>query len=133
VHEALDKMSVELTAVAFEKVRADEQQALLEAVSLVRTYREQIESRFRSAFLDIFERRLFSRPSAAPAAAPAGELSLVEESFVIVLLEVFLLVGSTSRKLDHDKVLGRMTRLSVFIDLDWFEEVRPPSLPDAIF
>ncbi len=133
VHEALEKMSVELTAVAFEKVRADEQQALLEAVSLVRTYREQIESRFRSAFLDIFERRLFSRPSAAAAAAPSGELSLVAESVVNGQMEVDRLVRRARSKLDPDEVLGMRARLAELVERDWFEEARHPASPEAIF
>lgn len=134
VHEALEKMSAELTTVAFEKVRADEQQALLEAVSLVRTYREQIESRFRSVFLDIFERRLFSRPSTAQAAAPAvGELKLVEDSVVNGQMEVDRLVRRARSKLDPDEVLGMRARLAELVERDWFEEGRHPASPEAIF
>lgn len=133
IHEALEKMSVELTAIAFEKVRADEQQALLEAVSVVRTHREQIESRFRRAFLEIFERRLFSRPSPAQAAAPSGELSLVDDAVVSGQIEIDRLVRRARSKLDPDEVLGMRARLAELVERDWFEESRHPASPEAIF
>lgn len=133
IHEALEKMSVELTAVAFEKVRADEQQALLEAVSVVRTHREQIESRFRRAFLEIFERRLFSRPSPAQAEAADGELSLVDDAIVSGQIEIDRLVRKARSKLDPDEVLGMRARLAELVERDWFEEARHPASPEAIF
>ncbi|MFA7504025.1 MAG: DUF1631 family protein [Burkholderiaceae bacterium] len=133
IHEALEKMSAELTALAFEKVRADEQQALLEAVSLVRTNRTQIESRFRSVFLDIFERRLFSRQAAAPAAVSTDELSLVADSVVNGQMELDRLVRRARSKLDPDEVLGMRARLAELVERDWFEEARHPASPEAIF
>src|SRR5690606_6144396 len=110
-----------------------EQQALLEAVSVVRTHREQIESRFRRAFLEIFERRLFSRPSPAQAAAPSGELSLVDDAVVSGQIEIDRLVRRARSKLDPDEVLGMRARLAELVERDWFEESRHPASPEAIF
>src|SRR5690606_10668654 len=58
VAEALAGISDELTELALRETRRDAQQALLDAVSLVRRHRPEIELRFHDAFSEIFERRM---------------------------------------------------------------------------
>lgn len=133
VHEGLEKMSEDLVAAALEKVRADEQQALLEAVSLVRMNRAQIEGRFRSEFLDVFERRLLPHvETPLPPSAP-GELSLVDESVMTGEIELARLTRRTRNRLDPDEVLGMRARLAELVEREWFDETRHPASPEAIF
>src|SRR5512139_1897690 len=58
IAEALDKVGSELTALALREVRPESQQALLDAVTLVRRHRGDIQLRFRETFAGIFERRV---------------------------------------------------------------------------
>ena len=134
ISEALEKMSDELTALALKKSKREEQAILLEAVSLVRQHRPEIELRFRRSFVDVFERRMFNR--AGPDVAgmdPDNELSLVDEEEVESRLAVTRIVSRSSSKLDPDEVLGVRARLAALVDSDWFEEERHPASPEAVF
>ncbi|MBW6496021.1 MAG: DUF1631 domain-containing protein, partial [Burkholderiaceae bacterium] len=134
ISEALEKMSDELTALALKKTKREEQAILLEAVSLVRQHRPEIELRFRRSFVDVFERRMFNR--AAPHVAGMdldSELALVDEQEVENRLAVTRIVSRSSSKLDPDEVLGVRARLAALVDRDWFEEGRHPASPEAVF
>ncbi len=134
ISEALEKMSDELTALALKKTKREEQAILLEAVSLVRQHRPEIELRFRRSFVDVFERRMFRR-GAATAGTPDldSELALVDEDEVESRLAVTRIVSRSSSKLDPDEVLGVRARLAALVDSDWFEEDSHPASPEAVF
>lgn len=138
VAQALNKMSDELTAEALRSFRSDQQQALLDAVMLVRENRTEIETRFRHSFGDIFERRLYALDAAAGAApdGPAQDdvpLTLVSEEVIRDRLSVDRLVGRAKSRLDPDEVLGIRARLGALLDRDWFDEGKHPVSPEAVF
>nr|HMS81771.1 DUF1631 family protein [Burkholderiaceae bacterium] len=142
VAQALNKMSDELTAEALRSVRSDQQQALLDAVMLVREHRMEIEARFRRSFADIFERRLFAMSAAAASASASGvgvaeatadELSLVSDDVISDKLSVDRLIGKARSRLDPEEVLGIRARLGALLEREWFDETQHPVSPEAIF
>ena len=133
ISDALDRMSDELTTMAMKEMRRDAQQALLDAVSMVRVHRSDIEFRFRQAFAEVFERRMFNRAAEADAPAAGGELSLVGDEAIESRIVVDRLVQRARGKLDPDEVLGVRARLAALLDRDWFDENDHPASPDAVF
>jgi hypothetical protein len=141
VADALNKMSDELTAEALRSLRSDQQQALLDAVMLVRENRTEIETRFRRSFGDIFERRLYAldRPSATDGATAAADadadapLQLVSDDVIRDQMSVDRLIGRTKSRLDPDEVLGIRARLGALLDREWFDEGKHPVSPEAVF
>jgi len=138
VAQALNKMSDELTAEALRSFRSDQQQALLDAVMLVRENRGEIESRFRRSFGDIFERRLYALDGAAAAVAEGpsqdeAPLQLVSDDVISDRLSVDRLIGRAKSRLDPDEVLGIRARLGALLDRDWFDEGKHPVSPEAVF
>jgi hypothetical protein len=134
VLEALEKMSGELTDQALKKVKREEQQALLEAVSIIRQHKDDIQSKFKRGFSDVFERRMFNKPenSNLPGAED-GELSLVDDSIIKDQITVHRLVNRAKSRLDPDEVLGIRARLAALVERDWFEEDQHPVSPEVIF
>ena len=134
VNEALNKMSEDLSALAVRSRDADEQRALMDAVSVVRQHRTEIELRFRRSFTDVFERRMFNQQvvSRAPADEP-GELTLVDDAEMQAKLAVDRLVHRTRGTLDPDEVLGVRARLAALLERDWFDEGQHPAAPEAVF
>ena len=131
VGEALAKMSEELSALALRSRDPDEQNALMDAVSVVRQHRTEIELRFRRSFTEVFERRMHDdRPVAGPQPA---ELALVDDSVLQAKLEVDRLVHRARGRLDPDEVLGVRARLAALLEREWFEEERHPASPEAVF
>lgn len=134
VGEALAKMSEELSALALRSRDQDEQHALMDAVSVVRQHRTEIELRFRRSFTEVFERRMHDdRPAAAQEGPASGELALVDDSVLQAKLAVDRLVNRARGRLDPDEVLGVRARLAALLERDWFEEERHPASPEAVF
>ncbi|HRO61348.1 MAG TPA: DUF1631 family protein, partial [Burkholderiaceae bacterium] len=134
VAEALAGISDELTELALRETRRDAQQALLDAVSLVRSHRPEIELRFHDAFSEIFERRMRGESDAPQASQPqGGELSLVDDSEIGERLALDRLVQRSRSKLDPDEVLGVRARLGALVERDWFDEKGHPASPEAVF
>lgn len=133
VGEALNKMSEELAALALKQKDSDEQRALMDAVSVVRQHRTEIELRFRRSFTDVFERRLFNQAQPGVAAVDAGELTLVDDDVMQQKLAVDKLVHRARGKLDPDEVLGVRARFAALLEREWFEEENHPASPEAIF
>jgi len=133
VGEALSKMSDQLSGVALKSTDPDEQRALMDAVSVVRQHRTEIELRFRRAFSDVFERRMYNPDAPSPTAAASGELALVDDAELQARLEVDRLVGRARGRLDPDEVLGVRARFGALLERDWFDESRHPASPEAVF
>lgn len=134
IAEALEKMSDELTALALKKTRREEQGVLLEAVSLVRQNRPEIELRFRRAFVDVFERRIYNRSVLGTAGLdPDSELTLVDDNEIEDRIALTRIVHRANSKLDPDEVLGVRARLAALVERDWFEEDKHPASPEAVF
>jgi hypothetical protein len=136
VAQALNRMSDELTAEALRSTRSDQQQALLDAVMLVRENRIEIESRFRRSFSDVFERRLFAMNAGSDSGEPTdaqAELTLVSDDVMNDRLSIDRLIGKTRSRLDPDEVLGIRARLGALLERDWFEESMHPVSPEAVF
>ena len=134
VSEALDKMSGELTDQALKKVKREEQQALLEAVSIIRQHKEDIQSKFKRGFADVFERRMFNKTVDPQQSGPEnGELSLVDDNVIKDQITVHRLVHRAKSRLDPDEVLGVRARLAALVERDWFEEDQHPVSPEVIF
>ncbi|MCZ8337794.1 MAG: DUF1631 family protein [Burkholderiaceae bacterium] len=135
IAQALNPMSDELTAGALRSIRSEQQQALLDAVMLVREQRMEIEGRFRRSFADIFERRLFATNAAASTdGGPSPtELTLVSDDAISDKLNVDRLIGKARSRLDPDEVLGIRARLGALLEREWFEETQHPVSPEAIF
>jgi Protein of unknown function (DUF1631) len=135
MRDALEKMSEQLSNEAMASVKREEQQALLEAASLVSQHRTEIENRFRRSFGDIFERRLFATKSDAADSSEMSmdQLALVSEDVINDSIEVGKLVHKAKGKLDPTEVLGIRARLGALLDRDWFDEESHPAAPEAIF
>ena len=136
VGDALLKMSEELSGLALRSRDPDEQHALMDAVSIVRQHRTEIELRFRRSFSDVFERRMHEPKDGARKAVdvPAyGELALVDDSELQAQLAVERLVHRARGRLDPDEVLGIRARLAALLEREWFEEDRHPASPAAVF
>ncbi len=134
IGEALTKMSEDLSSMAVRSRDSEEQRALMDAVSIVRQHRAEIELRFRRSFTDVFERRMFNqRAASAPEAVESGELSLVDDAEIQAKLAVDRLVHRTRGALDPDEVLGMRARLAALLERDWFDEAQHPAAPEAVF
>ncbi|MCD6680683.1 MAG: DUF1631 domain-containing protein [Burkholderiaceae bacterium] len=136
IDEALDRLSIELTITAMKAAGRESQQALLDALSLVRMHRNDIEYRFRQSFAQLFEQRLFDRGPATPEAAasvPPGGLALVDESAMEDRLAIDRLVRRARRQLDPDEVLGVRARMAALLGRDWFDEDDYPASPEVVF
>lgn len=132
VSEALDKLSDEMVARAMGESRRVNQQVLLEAVSVVRRHRRDIETRFRRSFVEVLERRMFNRGGEAQPAADA-ELALVDETMEEERIALERLARRTRNRLDPDQVLGMRARLAVLLDREWFDENDHPASPEEVF
>lgn len=141
IDEALDRLSIELTITAMKAAGRESQQALLDALSLVRAHRNDIEFRFRQSFAELFEQRLFDRGSAtdtaaaaaAAAAAPPGGLALVDDRAIEDRIAIDRLVRRARRQLDPDEVLGVRARMAALLGRDWFDEDDYPASPEVVF
>lgn len=137
IAEALDRLSIELTITAMKAAGRESQQALLDALSLVRVHRNDIEFRFRQAFAEIFEQRLFDRRSASSnrpdAPTPIVELALVDDGAIDDRIALDRLVRRARRQLDPDEVLGVRARLAALLDREWFDEDDYPASPEIVF
>ena len=134
INDALTRVDEELGEMALRSDRREEQRAFMDAALVVRQNRGEIEARFRKAFIDCFERRLFSKRDDDAQAAPFdGELSLVDDSVISDKLSVDRLVHKARGKLDPDEVLGMRARLAALLERDWFEEAQHPVAPEAVF
>ncbi len=134
VSEALTKMSEDLSSLAVRSRDTQEQRALMDALSIVRQHRTEIELRFRRSFTDVFERRMFNQqvPNPGPAVEP-GELCLVDDSEMQAKLAIDRLVHRTRGRLDPDEVLGVRARLAALLEREWFDEGQHPAAPEAVF
>lgn len=135
IHDALARLSDELSELAMKTGDHAEQQALMDALVVVRQNRSDIEVRFRKAFTDCFERRMFNNGSGAKDAQPDQEveLCLVDDSVIRDQLTVDRLVHRARGKLDPDEVLGIRARLAALLERDWFDEGQHPAAPEAVF
>lgn len=134
VGEALGAMGEELSGLAMKSKDEIEKIALLDAMSVVRQHRTEIELRFRRAFTEVFERRLFNDAAQAASDDYSGhELSLVDEDVLQARFAVDRLVNKARGKLDPDEVLGVRARLGALIERDWFDEQKHPAAPEAVF
>lgn len=135
IAEALDRLSIELTITAMKAAGRESQQALLDALSLVRLHRNDIEYRFRQTFAEIFEQRLFDPDAAAraPAEPAGGELALVDDDAIEDRIALERLVRRSRRQLDPDEVLGVRARLAALLGREWFDEDDYPASPEVVF
>ncbi len=134
IAEALDRLSVELTITAMKEAGRETQQALLDALSLVRVHRNDIEYGFRQSVAEIFERRLFNEAHAEPAKEPdSDELALVSEEEIETRIALERLVRRSRGRLDPDEVLGIRARLAALLDREWFDEDDHPVSPSIVF
>jgi len=136
IDEALDRLSIELTITAMKAAGRESQQALLDALSLVRAHRNDIEYRFRQSFAQLFEQRLFDRgPATADTAVvtPPGGLALVDDHAMEDRLAIDRLVRRARRQLDPDEVLGVRARMAALLGRDWFDEDDYPASPEIVF
>jgi Protein of unknown function (DUF1631) len=135
VNDALSSMGEELTTVALSTSKRDEQQALLEAVSIVKQHKVEIEQRFHRSFADIFEKRLFNNrgDEADKVDADPVELTLVDDDVIRDKIAIDKLVHRAKGKLDPDEVLGVRARLAALLEREWFDENLHPAAPEAIF
>ena len=132
IAEALKKVGDDLTALALRNRNPETQQALLDAVTLVRRHHADIEVRFREMFADIFDRRIHGDDD-GPADAPAGGLALVDDSVIEEKIAIDRIIQRARSKLDPDEVLGIRARLGVLAAGDWFDEDNHPAAPEAVF
>ncbi len=132
VSDALTRIADELTDSALRSLNRYEQQAMMEAVALVRSHREQMAATFRAAFIDCFERRARGLPQAS-APVHDGELSLIDDSVLSGKLNVDRLVHRSRSRLDADEVLGMRARLAALLQREWFDENEHPAAPEAVY
>ena len=134
VSDAAAKMGEELAAHALSRTERDEQQNLLEASTVVRVNKTDLEIKFRKAFIDGFERRLFQKPGEDKAEKSfGGELQLMDDAVFADKLSVDRLVSKTRSRLDGEEVLGIRARLATLLEREWFEETQHPVAPEAVY
>jgi hypothetical protein len=135
VNDALSSMGEELTTVALSTSKREEQQALLEAVSIVKQHKVEIEQRFHRSFADIFEKRLFNNRGEEQdkVEVDPSELTLVDDDVIRDKIAIDKLVHRAKGKLDPDEVLGVRARLAALLEREWFDENLHPAAPEAIF
>ncbi|MFT3802676.1 MAG: DUF1631 family protein [Burkholderiaceae bacterium] len=129
---ALTRIADDLMDNALRSLSRFEQQAMMEAVALVRSHRDQMAATFRDAFVDSFERRAQGQ-SQDSAPMPDGELSLIDDSVLSGKLNVDRLVHRSRSRLDPDEVLGMRARLAALLEREWFEENEHPAAPEAVY
>lgn len=132
IAEALKKVGDDLTALALRNRDPAAQQALLDAVTLVRRHHADIEVRFREMFADIFARRIHGDDD-GPSDAPTGGLALVDDSVIEEKIAIDRIIQRARSKLDPDEVLGIRARLGFLAAGDWFDEDNHPAAPEAVF
>ena len=134
VSDAAAKMGEELAAHALSRTERDEQQNLIEASTVVRVNKTDIEIKFRKAFIDGFERRLFQKPGEDKAEKSfGGELQLMDDAVFADKLSVDRLVSKTRSRLDGEEVLGIRARLATLLEREWFDETQHPVAPEAVY
>lgn len=135
IGEALGRVGDELTALALRDTRRETQQALLDAVTLVRSHSGDIQLRFRHIFADIFERRIHGENDGVGQgqSGGGGPLSLVDDSVIAESIALDRLVQRVRSKLDPDEVLGVRARMGALVDRDLFDENRYPASPETVF
>src|SRR5690606_23991802 len=132
IAEALKKVGDDLAALALRNTNPDAQQALLDAVTLVRRRHGDIQSSFRELFADIFVQRVHGRVDDETPDETQG-LALVDDSVIEEKIAIDRIVQRVRSKLDPDEVLGIRARLGVLAAGDWFDETRHPASPEAVF
>lgn len=135
IGEALGRVGDELTALALRDTRRETQQALLDAVTLVRNHSGDIQLRFRHIFADIFERRIHGENDGLGPGQPGSTagLALVDDSVIAENMALDRLVQRVRSKLDPDEVLGVRARMGALVDRDLFDENRYPASPETVF
>jgi len=135
VGEALGRVGDELTALALRDTRRETQQALLDAVTLVRSHSGDIQLRFRHIFADIFERRIHGESDGIGPGQPGSTagLALVDDSVIAENIAFDRLIQRVRSKLDPDEVLGVRARMGALVDRDLFDENRYPASPETVF
>jgi hypothetical protein len=124
----------EFVGRAVREVQRDRQQALLEAVSAIRTQATRIVGRFGELLAEGFDARLAGRETRPTVAAPQGlSLSLVDDEVISERIELDRIVQKLRGKLDPDQVLGLRARLAAIAGRnEWFDENRYPGAPDSV-
>ncbi len=134
VSNALTRMGEDLAAQALGRSERDGQQFLIEASSVVRANRTNIELGFKKSFIDGFERRLFQKNGDdKPEKSFEGELQLMDDAVFSDKLTVDRLISKTRGRLDPEEVLGIRARLAALLERDWFEETQHPVAPEAVY
>ncbi len=135
IAEALDEIGVELAGAAVKASSHEEQQALFDALTLVRSRRHDLEFRFRKIAAELFEQRLFEPASASvrTSASLSGELTLLDDSAIDDRIAVDRLARNARRQLDPDEVLGVRARLATLLGREWFDETDYPASPELVF
>ncbi len=134
VSEAAIKMGEDLAAASLKSSEREEQQTWLEASTVIRQNKTDIEVKFKKSFIDGFERRLFQKKGEEkPEKSFEGELRLMDDAVFADKLTVDRLVSKTRSRLDGEQVLGIRARLATLLERDWFEETQHPVAPEGVY
>jgi hypothetical protein len=135
VAEALDKVENDLFAAAEASTSRAEQQVLFEAMAQVKTHRGEIAASFDRYFIEVYDRRTFSRAGAAPSATPSlGELTLVDDAALEEDLVVNDLARKTRNRIDPEQLLGIRARFGHLLASEQVEDdTANPLCPEAVF
>jgi hypothetical protein len=134
--DALDKVENDLFSLAESSTSRAEQQILFEAMSQVRKHRAEIKASFDRYFIEIFERRVSSRRTAAAAKneVRVEELTLVDDAAMEEDLVVSDLARKTANRIDPDQLLGIRARFGHLLASDAIEDdTANPLSPEAVF
>jgi hypothetical protein len=134
--DALDKVENDLFSSAEASTSRAEQQILFEAMSQVRKHRAEIKTSFDRYFIEIFERRVSSRRTAAIAKneVRVEELALVDDAVMEEDLVVSDLARKTANRIDPDQLLGIRARFGHLLASDAIEDdTANPLSPETVF
>ena len=134
--DALDKVENDLFSLAEASTSRAEQQILFEAMSQVKKHRSEIKASFDRYFIEIFERRVSSRRTAAFAKNEmrVEELTLVDDAAMEEDLVVSDLARKTTNRIDPDQLLGIRARFGHLLSSDAIEDdTSNPLSPEAVF
>jgi len=134
--DALDKVENDLFSLAEASTSRAEQQILFEAMSQVKKHRTEIKASFDRYFIEIFERRVSSRRTAAFAKNEmrVEELALVDDAAMEEDLVVSDLARKTTNRIDPDQLLGIRARFGHLLASDAIEDdTSNPLSPETVF
>ncbi len=125
----------ELGRLALDITDREERQKVIEAMSILRSNRAILPSRFAGVFAELFSIRLLDKepPRTQLTEIDLSALSLVDDSLLLDQLAVDRIATRSRNRLGSESVLGMRARLAALLGREWFGESDHPAAPNTLF